>query len=516
MDQGKPISRRLVLRTGVGLLGVGALGALLTACGATATATSAPAPSTAPATGGGSTAVPSAAATQATGGAAAPPSISPGSTVAAQGTPVGVSNMKPPKNPNATKISWWFGLGGNLGKAIEALTEEFNASQSEIYVDAIYQGNYDDTLNKYKAGLPGKQTPHLIQVYDVGQRFMVDSQSTELMQNLIDAEKFDISGFEPALLNYYSFGGKLNAMPFNSSTPLLYFNKKLLAEAGIDTAKPPRSWEEVSAAAEKLTKKDSAGKVSQYGIAVPIDSWYFEQSMAAQNAVLVDNDNGRANRATKTFANGENGVKIFEWWKGMLDKGISTNLGRGTSETQKAFFAGQIAMTFDSTAALRAMVNGAGDKFEVGTGYLPRPAATLDQGGVVIGGASVYIVKDKPAAEKAATWKFVQWLVQPKQQATWHIATGYYPVRKESYDFPEVGENTKKYPQFTTAIEQLRASKQTPATAGAVMGPFTQARQYIGNAIEETFLGKLAAKAALDKATDDINKALELYNASVR
>lgn len=152
----------------------------------------------------------------------------------------------------------------------------------------------------------------------------------------------------------------------------------------------------------------------------------------------------------------------------------------------------------------------------VGTGYLPRPAATIDAGGVVIGAASVYIVKDKPSAEKTATWKFVQWLVQPKQQAAWHVATGYYPVRKESYDLAEVVENTKKYPQFTTAIEQLRASKQTIATAGAVMGPFTQARQYIGTATEETFLGKLAAKAALDKATDEINKALDLYNASVR
>lgn len=512
MEQGKPISRRVVLRAGVGLLGTGALAALLSACGGTAATATTAAPS-----GGGASAAPGAGGTRvAAPASAAPAAAGPGSTVAAQGTPVGVSNIKPPKNPNATKISWWFGLGGNLGKAIEALTEQFNDSQSEIYVDAIYQGNYDDTLNKFKAGLPGKQTPNLIQVYDVGQRFMVDSQATEPMQGLIDADKFDISGFEPALLNYYAFGGKLNAMPFNSSTPLLYFNKKLFAEAGLDAGNPPRSWEDVAAAAEKLTKKDSAGKVGQYGIAVPIDSWYFEQSLAAQNAVLVDNDNGRAGRATKTFASGENGVKVFEWWKAMLDKGVSINLGRGTTETQKAFFAGQIAMTFDSTAALRAIVTGAGDKFEVGTGYLPRPAATLDLGGVVIGGASVYIVKDKPTAEKAATWKFVQWLVQPKQQATWHIATGYYPVRKEAYDLAEVIENTKKYPQFTTAINQLRASKQTIATAGAVMGPFTQVRQYIATATEETILGKASAKAALDKAAGEIDKALELYNASVK
>jgi len=514
-----PITRRFLLKASGAAFGTGALAALLSACGGVGTATTA---SGSGAAGGAATTAP-ASATTAVGstapsgsGAPAGGGAAPGSTAAAQGTPVGVSNLKPPKNPNAIKISWWFGLGGVLGKAIETLTEQYNDSQGEIYVEAIYQGNYDDTLNKYKAGLPGKQTPNLLQVYDVGLRFMLDSKSAEPIQTLIDASKFDTSNFEPALLNYYSIDKKLVGMPFNSSTPLLYYNKKLFSEAGLDPNTPPKTWEEALTLGEKLTRKDAAGKVSQYGRATPIDSWYFEQWMNAQNAPLVDNENGRANRAAKTFLNGENGVKILEWWKSTIDKGVGTNLGRGTSETQKAFAASQIAMTFDSTASMRGIVNGVGDKFEVGSGYLLRPAATLDQGGVTIGGASVYIMKDKADREKEATWKFVQWLVQPEQQAAWHVATGYYPVRKESYNLAVVQENTKKYPQFTTAIEQLRASKQTPATAGAVMGPFTQARALVNTAIEETLLGKSTPKAALDKATSDINQALDLYNSSVR
>jgi len=514
-----PITRRFLLKASGAAFGTGALAALLSACGGVGTATTA---SGSGAAGGAATTAP-ASATTAVGstapsgsGAPAGGGAAPGSTAAAQGTPVGVSNLKPPKTPNAIKISWWFGLGGVLGKAIETLTEQYNDSQGEIYVEAIYQGNYDDTLNKYKAGLPGKQTPNLLQVYDVGLRFMLDSKSAEPIQTLIDASKFDTSNFEPALLNYYSIDKKLVGMPFNSSTPLLYYNKKLFSEAGLDPNTPPKTWEEALTLGEKLTRKDAAGKVSQYGMAIPIDSWYFEQWMNAQNAPLVDNENGRANRAAKTFLNGENGVKILEWWKSTIDKGVGTNLGRGTSETQKAFAASQIAMTFDSTASMRGIVNGVGDKFEVGSGYLLRPAATLDQGGVTIGGASVYIMKDKADREKEATWKFVQWLVQPEQQAAWHVATGYYPVRKESYNLAVVQENTKKYPQFTTAIEQLRASKQTPATAGAVMGPFTQARALVNTAIEETLLGKSTPKAALDKATSDINQALDLYNSSVR
>jgi len=509
MERQTAISRRFLLKAGGAALGSGALATLLAACGGAGTATT---------PGGSGAAVGGAAATVTTAPPAsgAPAGAPAGSTAAAQGTPVGVSNLAPPRNPNAIKVSWWFGLGGALGKAIESLAEQFNASQSEIYVEAIYQGNYDDTLNKFKAGLPARQIPNLIQVYDIGLRFMVDSQTAEPLQNLIDASKFDTSNFEPALLSYYSIENKLVAMPFNSSTPLLYYNKKLFSEAGLDPNAPPKSWEEALTAAKKLTKQDTGGQLGQTGIAIPIDSWYFEQMMYGQNAVLVDNENGRAGRATKTFANGENGVKIVEWWKSLIDQKVGVNLGRSGTDTQKAFAAGQIAMTYDSTGSLRGIVNSVGDKFEVGTGYLLRPAATLDQGGVTIGGAANYITKDKPTAEKEATWKFVQWLVQPEQQATWHVATGYYPVRKESYTLQSVVDNTKKYPQFTTAVNQLRDSKRTPATSGTIMGPFTQVRQYINTAIEETLIGRSTAKAALDKATGDINQALELYNASVR
>jgi sn-glycerol 3-phosphate transport system substrate-binding protein len=173
-------------------------------------------------------------------------------------------------------------------------------------------------------------------------------------------------------------------------------------------------------------------------------------------------------------------------------------------------------MTIDSTAALRGIVAGAGDKFEVGTAYMPRPAATVDQGGIIMGGASAYIMKEKSDKEKQASFQFIKYLVQSKQQAYWHINTGYFPIRKDVYDLPEEVENFKKYPQFRTAIDQLHDTKLTPATSGAVIGVFPQARASTETAIEEAILGKSTAKAALDKSATDINQQLELYNASVK
>ena len=502
------LSRRTILRAGLGALGVGAV-AFLSACGGTSTATTA--------SGGGSGSVGTATIPVATSPAPSASGAAAGGTVAAQGTPVGVSSSKGPKNPNAMKLQWWHAMGGANGTAVATLTDQFNDSQSDIYVDAIYQGSYDDTLNKFKAGLPAKQVPHIMQVYDIGQRFMIDSQAIEPIQSFIDADKFDTTQFEAAILNYYTNDKKLSAMPFNTSNPILYYNKKAFSDAGLDPNSPPKTWEEVLTLGPKLVKKDGSGQVTQWGISFAIYGWFFEQMLAAQNTLYADNDNGRgATRASKVIYNSDAGVKFLDWWKSLIDQGIATNLGRSTSDAQKAFNAGQLAMTFESTAVLRSFVASAGDKFEVGTGYLPRPAATIDQGGIIMGGGSNYILKDKTDKEKQAAWKFVQFLAQPEQQAFWHINTGYFPIRKDAYTLQSEIDNAKKYPQFATAINQLHDTKLTPATSGAVLGVFPQARASTETAIEETILGKSSSKAALDKSVGEINQALDLYNASVK
>jgi len=489
---------------GVGTAATGAVAAILSACGGSSATT---APTTAATTGattaaGGAT---TAAATPATTGGAAPTATLPAAT------------PKTAKNPNATKLIFWHAMGGQLGETASTLVNQFNDSQTDIFVQDVFQGGYDDLLNKFRAGLQSKNGPHILQVYDIGQRFMIDSKAIEPMQTFVDADKFDLSQFEQPILNYYTVDKKLNAMPFNTSNPILYYNKNAFKDAGLDPAKAPRTWDDVAAAAAKLTKKDASGK-TQPGIAIAIYGWFFEQFLATENALYAEPENGRgAQRATKVVYNADPGVKILDWWKGMVDKGIAANLGRSTSDTQKAFSAGQIPMTIDSTAVVRGVINNAGGKFEVGTGYMPRPTTGGEQGGIIMGGASVYIAKDKSDKEKQAAWKFVQFVTQPKQQAFWHINTGYFPVRKDTYDLPEVKANLTKFPQFQTAIDQLHANPSNPATSGAVLGVFTQARSTdVEGAIEETLLGKATAKAALDKAAANTNKALDSYNASVK
>ncbi|BFH62276.1 ABC transporter substrate-binding protein [Paenibacillus azoreducens] len=414
----------------------------------------------------------------------------------------------PKKQEEPVKVVWWHSMSGNVGKAAQQLVDEFNAEHKDIVVQAEYQGTYDESLNKLKASLGADSGPSLIQVYEIGSRFMIDSKAITPMQQFIDADHYDTSSLEPNILNYYTFDGKLYSMPFNTSNPILYYNKDAFKAAGLDPEKPPATYEEVAEAAKKLTKSGQAGgSLAIYG-------WFMEQLFANQGAELVDNGNGRTKPATSSLLASDAGVKTLDWWKKMIDDKSMLNLGRKTDDTSKAFAAGQIAMTLDSTASLRNIVQSAEGKFEVGTGFLPKADATV-KGGVIVGGASNWILNNRPEAEQKAAWEFIKFLAEPKSQAEWHINTGYFPITQKAYDEQMVKDNMSKYPQFQTAVDQLHQTTPSLATQGAVMGVFPEARQLTETAIEEVLNNKKTSKQALDDAAKAITSKIEEYNKTV-
>ena len=419
--------------------------------------------------------------------------------------------------PGATRIAWWHSQSGDVGgKTIPKLADDFNASQQKCFVDPIYQGTYDDSLNKLKAGLQSKDTPALVQLYDIGTRLLVDLKVATPMQDFIDKEKYDISDLEPNVLAYYTVDGKLWPMPFNTSGPMLYYNKDAFKAAGLDPEKPPRTWAEVQDAARKLVKKDASGKVTQYGVSFAIYGWFVEQLLAASGGLYVNNGNGRDKTATEATFNSPEGVKVLEWWKSMYDEGIMGNYGRTTVDTRNAFLAGQTAMIIESTATLRGLIDGSKGKFELGTGFLPRPnEEAYQKAGTIIGGASNWIINNRPPAEQACAWEFVKFLSAAPQQAYWHTASGYYPIRKSAYNEQVDKDWVAKYPQFKTAEDQLHMAPNNRITQGGLIGVFPTARQTVETSIEEVIAGKSTPKDALDKAAASVTKAIQDYNKSM-
>lgn len=301
----------------------------------------------------------------------------------------------------------------------------------------------------------------------------------------------------------------MNSMPFNSSTPILYYNKTAFKEAGLDPEKAPADFDEVKTYSEKLTKKDGS-TVTQYGYSMAIYGWFFEQFLAKQLQPFANNGNGRDSSATAVdFKNNGGGLKILNTWKSLYDQGLLGNFGRKTADTQNAFLAGKTAMFIDSTASLKTVLDGVNGKFEVGTAFLPKINKD-DKGGVSIGGGSLWILNKDDEAKQKATFEFIKFMVEPEQQVYWNENTGYFPITTKAYDLQEMKDHLAKTPQFKTAIDQLHASPKE--SRGALLGVFPEARQTIETNIEAALQGKLTTEEAIETSEKSINAAIEKYN----
>ena len=404
-----------------------------------------------------------------------------------------------------TTITFWHSMGGVNGDALTHLVDQYNKENTDnVYVDAEYQGEYDDTINKLKSAQIGNMGADLVQVYEIGTRFMIDSGWVVPMQDLIDKDGWDTSSLEPNIAAYYTIDNKLYSMPFNSSTPIMYYNKDMFEKAGITEI--PDSLPEIDANAKALVEKGGAGEAISMGIY----GWFFEQFLCKQGDDYVDNGNGREAAATKVAFDSNGGAEnILTQWKKMYEDGTAPNVGRGGDSGLADFTAGKSAITLGSTASLAQILQDVNGKFEVGTAYFPK-VTDDDKGGVSIGGASLWALNNGDEEKQAAVWKFVKFLVSPESQAYWSAQTGYFPVTTAAHDEQTFKDNIAKYPQFQTAIDQLHDS--APEYAGALMSVFPEARQDVEAGIEDMLNNNQDPAEAVKGIADKINKAIEDYN----
>ena len=406
---------------------------------------------------------------------------------------------------DGTEISFWHSMGGVNGQAIDTLVKKFNdENEYGITVKAQYQGEYDDSLNKLKSAQIGNMGADLVQVYEIGSRFMIESGWITPMQQMIDADSYDLSQIEPNLAAYYTIDNQLYSMPFNSSTPIMYYNKEMFEKAGITEI--PDSLEGIEAVGEKLLNEGGAGQVISLGIY----GWFFEQFIGKQGLEYANNGNGRTEAATAVaFDSNGAAANILTAWKSLYDKGYAPNVGKGGDAGLADFSAGKSAITLGSTASLKQILQDVNGKFEVGTAYFPKVKST-DEGGVSIGGASLWALNNNDAKKTRATWEFVKFLISPESQAYWNAQTGYFPVTTAAQEEPVFKENVEKYPQFQTAIDQLHDS--SPKYVGALLRVFPEARATVESEIENLLNGNADVKTAVKNMADAINKSIEEYN----
>jgi sn-glycerol 3-phosphate transport system substrate-binding protein len=409
-----------------------------------------------------------------------------------------------------TDVIFWHAMGGSRVELIAGMVDDFNAAHPNINVTVEFKGSYRDTLNATLAAARGGGVPpHVVQVFEIGTLPNIDSGVFVPVQDLIKEGDVDWGDFLDPVLNYYRIEGKLYSMPWNSSNPILYVNQDIFEKAGLDPESPPQTFEEVLQMGKQIVESEAA----EAAITWPLHTWFFEQWMADMGEVLVNNENGRAGAPTEINLESEAAGRIFEWWDELYKEGLWINPGiENWAQARQNFISGQVAMLISSTSDVTQMETAADEQgFNLTTGYIPIPA-DVERHGVVIGGASMWMTKDHPAVELDAAKDFVLWMAAPEQQVRWHKGTGYFPIRQTALDMLEEEGWFETHPSYRAAFDQLLATQASPATAGALMGVFPEARTLIEEAVEKVITDQATIDEALAEADAKIEEAMAEYN----
>lgn len=407
----------------------------------------------------------------------------------------------------ATEIEWWHAMGGRLGEKVNEIAEKFNASQSEYEVKPVFKGNYTETMTAAVSAFRAKKQPHIVQVFEVGTATMMSAKGAvyptwQLMKD--SGQAFDANDYLASVTGYYSTNdGKMLSMPFNSSTPVLYYNKQALAKAGIQ---PPKTWEEMETAGKKL---QAAGY--KCGFTTGWQSWVqLENFSARHNIPFATDNNGFGGLDTELAFNGDLQVKhitkLAEWQK----SGLFSYGGRRSDSAPK-FYSGECAMYMNSSASyagVKSNIQG----FDFGVAELPYwEGAVKKPQNTIIGGATLWTLKGHKKDEYKGVAEFFTFLSSAEVQADWHQFTGYLPITHAAADLTREQGFYQENPGTDVAITQMTSVTPTPNSKGLRLGNFVQIRDIINEELEKVWAGQVSAKQALDKAVQRGNKLLRKF-----
>jgi sn-glycerol 3-phosphate transport system substrate-binding protein len=409
----------------------------------------------------------------------------------------------------ATDIQWWHAMSGQLGKQLEKLAADFNASQSDYRIVPSYKGNYTETVTAAIFAFRSRSQPAIVQVNEIATATMTAAKGaiypvSDLMKD--EHEPFAPEAYLPAVSGYYADAhGNLLSFPFNASTPILYYNKDMFRDAGLDPNVPPRTWPELGAAAKKLRDR---GVVCGFTTSWP--SWINVENLSAfHNLPLATRSNGFGGLdAVLDFNNSvvvRHVAQLAEW----QTTKVFDYSGRAQS-AEPRFQSGECGI-FIGSSATRADIK-ANSKFEVGYGIMPYwPDVAGAPQNTIIGGATLWVLRDRPRAEYKGVAKFFSFLSKPEVQAAWHQNTGYLPITRAAFELTRKQGFYDRNPGADISIEQITLKPPTENSKGLRLGSFVLIRDVIDDELEQAFSGKKSAQAAMDSAVERGNRLLRQF-----
>jgi sn-glycerol 3-phosphate transport system substrate-binding protein len=406
-----------------------------------------------------------------------------------------------------TEVQWWHAMGGVNGERVNKIADDFNATQSDYRIVPSYKGNYTETMTASIAAFRAGEQPHIVQVFEVGTATMMAAKGAiyPVEQMMKDAgETFDKSIYLPAVISYYqTSSGELLSMPFNSSTPVLWYNKDAFKKAGISS--PPKTWDDMKSASEKLV---AAGY--KCGFSFGWQSWVMIENFSAwHNLPMGTKENGFAGLDT-SFSFNNDKVKnriasIADWSK---DKLFTYGGRRGDSLSM--YTNGECGMWMNSSAYYGSIKKQA--KFDFGQTMLPLDTDVASKAqNSIIGGATLWVLKGRDQADYKGVAKFMTYLSSADVQAWWHQETGYVPITTPAYELSKKQGFYDANPGTDTAIKQLSLNQPTANSRGVRFGNFVQIRDIINEEMEAIWNGSKTAAQGLDDAAERGDKLLRKF-----
>lgn len=383
--------------------------------------------------------------------------------------------------------------GGTSGEVVNKLCEEYNALQTKVHVTPVFvEGSYEGVLEKLQALAAVKQLPDVTQSGYQYLNFMVENMPLVPVQNFIDKEKYDTSDFFPNMLALGKYkGGKQYGLPIAVSNPVLYINRDMFTNAGLDPDKPPLTFDELRAVAKKLTTGDNFGVYFDYKIT---GNWLFQAMVESFGGDMV------AKNGMQVGFDGLAGVRVTRFWTDLVITDKSMPLV-DAKQSQQAFTAGKIGMYVTTTASLRGFQAAA--TFKVGTAKFPLDGKNPRR--IPGGGNNGFIIKSSPERE-AASWDFLKFMVSKEGTTAVAQGMGYMATRKSAVETPELMGNYFKSnpPAYTTytQVSDMTLWNNFPGAGG------TRIFKIVQDNLQASLSGQKTPEQAMKDAGTDANKLI--------
>ncbi|GIO84048.1 ABC transporter substrate-binding protein [Paenibacillus faecis] len=395
-----------------------------------------------------------------------------------------------------TELTFYYpiAVGGPLTNTIEAMTADFEKEHPDIDVTPVYTGSYADTAVKTQAGVQAKQPPDVAVLQSTELFSLLDMNAIVPLDDFIAKEGNDyLADFYPAFMANSQTDGHTYSLPFQRSTIVLYYNKEMFKEAGLDPEKGPANWEEMQDYAIKL-KKDG-----RHGLEIPVTgfAYWMMQTFALQNGENLMTQDGK-----KVMFDTPENVEGLQYWVDLAAKHKAMPEGvTDWSTVPSDFLEGKTAMMYHTTGNLTNVKKNA--TFDFGVSFLP----AKKQYGSPTGGGNFYIFKDISPEKQQAAWEFVKFMTEPERAAQWSIDTGYVAVRKSAYETERMKKYAGEFPAALVARDQLEyaAAELSTHNNGKVM-------KILNDNVQAALTGTLSPAEALKKAQTEADQALASFN----